>query len=83
MEDFKKWQPGLKPGSLFFQLHIPRFLYTDTSFLPQKKYEVFKPYWKSVNHMELNNSFDPAPYLARYKNAVRYTDDLIQEVLVT
>ena len=31
--------------------------------------------------MELNNSFDPAPYLARYKNAVRYTDDLIQEVL--
>ena len=31
--------------------------------------------------MELNNSFDPAPYLALYKNAVRYTDDLIQEVL--
>lgn len=31
--------------------------------------------------MELNNSFDPAPYLARYKNSVRYADNLIQKVL--
>lgn len=80
VEDFKKWQSGLKPGSRFFS-----FIFLDSvhgyQFPPGEKYEVFKPYWKSVNHMELNNSFDPAPYLARYKNAVRYTDDLIQEVL--
>ena len=80
VEDFKKWQSGLKPGSRFFS-----FIFLDSvhgyQFPSGEKYEVFKPYWKSVNHMELNNSFDPAPYLARYKNAVRYTDDLIQEVL--
>ena len=36
---------------------------------------------KNVNHLELSNSFDPAPYLARYKNAVRYADDQIENVL--
>lgn len=51
------------------------------SFPKESKYEVFKPYWGSINHMELNNSFDPAPYLARYKNSVRYADNLIQKVL--
>ena len=80
VEDFEKWQAGLKPGSKFFS-----FIFFDSvhgyQFPAGEKYEVFKPYWKSVNHMELNNSFDPAPYLARYKNAVRYTDDLIQKVL--
>ena len=62
VEDFKKWQSGLKPGSRFFS-----FIFLDSvhgyQFPPGEKYEVFKPYWKSVNHMELNNSFDPAPYL--------------------
>lgn len=80
VEDFEKWQAGLKPGSKFFS-----FIFFDSvhgyQFPAGEKYEVFKPYWKSVNHMELNNSFDPAPYLARYKNAVRYTDELIQKVL--
>lgn len=80
VEDFEKWQAGLKPGSKFFS-----FIFLDSvhgyQFPAGEKYEVFKPYWKSINHMELNNSFDPAPYLARYKNAVRYTDDLIQKVL--
>ena len=80
VEDFEKWQSRLKPDSRFFS-----FIFLDSvhgyQFPPGEKYEVFKPYWKSINHMELNNSFDPAPYLARYKNAVRYTDDLIQKVL--
>lgn len=80
VEDFEKWQAGLKPRSKFFS-----FIFLDSvhgyQFPAGEKYEVFKPYWKSVNHMELNNSFDPAPYLARYKNAVRYTDDLMQKVL--
>lgn len=80
VEDFEKWQAGLKPGRKFFS-----FIFLDSvhahEFPRGEKYEVFKPYWKSVNYMELNNSFDPAPYLARYKNAVRYTDDLIQNVL--
>jgi len=80
VEDFEKWQSSLKPGSRFFS-----FIFFDSvhaySFPKESKYEVFKPYWESVNHMELNNSFDPAPYLARYKNSVRYADDLIQKVL--
>lgn len=80
VEDFEKWHAGLKPGSKFFS-----FIFFDSvhgyQFPAGEKYEVFKPYWKSVNHMELNNSFDPAAYLARYKNAVRYTDELIQKVL--
>lgn len=80
VEDFEKWQSSLKPGSRFFS-----FIFFDSvhaySFPKESKYEVFKPYWGSINHMELNNSFDPAPYLARYKNSVRYADDLIQKVL--
>lgn len=80
VEDFEKWQSSLKSGSRFFS-----FIFFDSvhaySFPKVPKYEVFKPYWESINHMELNNSFDPAPYLARYKNSVRYADDLIQKVL--
>jgi membrane-anchored protein YejM (alkaline phosphatase superfamily) len=80
VEDFEKWQSSLKPGSRFFS-----FIFFDSvhaySFPKESKYEVFKPYWGSINHMELNNSFDPAPYLARYKNSVRYADNLIQKVL--
>ena len=80
VEDFERWQSSLKPGSRFFS-----FIFFDSvhaySFPKESKYEVFKPYWGSINHMELNNSFDPAPYLARYKNSVRYADDLIQKVL--
>ena len=80
VEDFEKWQPSLKNREPFFG-----FIFLDSvhayDFPREPKYEVFKPYWKNVNHLELSNSFDPAPYLARYKNAVRYADDQIENVL--
>lgn len=80
VEDFESWLSSLKPGSRFFS-----FIFLDSvhayDFPKSPEFEYFKPYWKSVNHMELNNSFDPTEYLARYKNAVRYSDSLIQKVL--
>lgn len=80
VEDFEKWQQSIKNGEPFFG-----FIFLDSvhayDFPKEPKYEVFKPYWKNVNHLELSNSFDPAPYLARYKNAVRYADDQIENVL--
>lgn len=80
VEDFEKWQQSIKNGKPFFG-----FIFLDSvhayDFPREPKYEVFKPYWKNVNHLELSNSFDPAPYLARYKNAVRYADDQIENVL--
>lgn len=80
VEDFEKWQQSIKNGEPFFG-----FIFLDSvhayDFPREPKYEVFKPYWKNVNHLELSNSFDPAPYLARYKNAVRYADDQIENVL--
>lgn len=80
VEDFEKWQQSIKNGEPFFG-----FIFLDSvhayDFPREPKYEVFKPYWKNVNHLELSNSFDPAPYLTRYKNAVRYADDQIENVL--
>lgn len=42
------------------------------------KYAVkpFQPYWKRVDHIRLNNNFDPLPYHNRYLNAL-YNDDLL------
>ena len=81
VEDFEKWQQSIKNGEPFFG-----FIFLDSvhayDFPMEPKYEVFKPYWKNVNHLDLSNSFDPAPYLARYKNAVRYADDQIKNVLM-
>ena len=80
VEDFEKWQKSLKNGEPFFG-----FIFLDSvhaySFPKTPEFEVFKPYWKEVNHLELNNSFDPAQYIARYKNAVRYSDKLVGNVL--
>ncbi|MCF0253716.1 MAG: sulfatase-like hydrolase/transferase [Duodenibacillus sp.] len=42
---------------------------------------VFKPYWKTINYLELKNGFDPAPYFNRYKNAVRYADGNVGAML--
>jgi len=41
----------------------------------------FQPELKEVNHLTLNNSTDPVPYVNRYKNAVYYNDMLIGQVL--
>lgn len=80
VEDFEKWQSSLKPGSRFFS-----FIFFDSvhayDFPKKPEFEYFKPYLKSINQMELNNSYDPTEYFARYKNSARYSDYLIQKIL--
>lgn len=41
----------------------------------------FQPALKEVNHLALNNSYDPLPYLNKYKNSIRYVDTMVREVL--
>lgn len=41
----------------------------------------FQPYWDRVDHIKLNNDFDPAPYRNRYRTAVRYADSLVGKLL--
>ncbi|MDQ7074022.1 MAG: DUF3413 domain-containing protein [Gammaproteobacteria bacterium] len=41
----------------------------------------FEPMWEEVNHLELNDEFDPEPYFNRYKVAAHYLDSLLGEVL--
>lgn len=47
------------------------------------EYERFTPALKTVNHLELNNSYDRTPYFNRFRNAVYYCDALIGEVVQT
>ena len=41
----------------------------------------FRPYWERVDHIMLDNDFDPTPYHNRYRNVLLYDDALIGEVL--
>lgn len=41
----------------------------------------FKPYWERVDHIMLNNDFDPRPYHNRYRNVLFYDDGLINQVM--
>ena len=40
----------------------------------------FKPYWKEVNHILLNNDFNGTIYKNRHKNAIYYIDGLLHRV---
>lgn len=41
----------------------------------------FKPTLNEVNYLVLNDTFDPLPFLNRYKNSLNYIDNLIGGVL--
>lgn len=41
----------------------------------------FSPVLKTINHMELNNDFDPVPYRNKFMNAVYYNDTLVADIL--
>lgn len=41
----------------------------------------FQPALTEINHLKLNNDYDPLPYLNKYKNSVYYVDSMVQEVL--
>ncbi|ENM5768812.1 DUF3413 domain-containing protein [Vibrio mimicus] len=60
------------------------FLFYDSAHaadFPSTMTPLFTPYWERVDHIKLNNSFDPEPYRNRYRNAVYYADSLIGKVL--
>lgn len=44
-------------------------------------YDKFQPQWERVDHVKLNNDFDPVPYFNRYKNAVGYVDEQIYQLV--
>jgi len=45
------------------------------------KYKIFTPVPDNSEGFILNNEADPQPYINRYKNALRYEDDLLKEVI--
>ena len=60
------------------------FLFYDAvhgfSYPPNMKLQ-FKPVWNNVDHLALNNNFDPTPYFNIYKNAVYFDDNLVAKVI--
>nr|WP_237729042.1 sulfatase-like hydrolase/transferase [Vibrio fluvialis] len=41
----------------------------------------FTPSWNRVDHIKLDNDFNPEPYRNRYRNALYYIDGQIERVL--
>jgi len=41
----------------------------------------FDPIWERVDHLQLNDDFDPLPYRNRYNQSLHYVDSLIGEAL--
>lgn len=62
-------------GFLFYDAVHGYDLHPDTMATP------FRPYWERVDHIMLDNDFDPTPYHNRYRNVLLYDDALIGEVL--
>lgn len=81
VSDFINWHKTVvKEGVPYFS-----FVFLDNvhgyTFPDQSEYKKFNPYWKEINHLELNNNFNPEKYFNRYKNAVLYADYQIQQIL--
>lgn len=79
-DDFKQFldtRDTARPffGFLFYDAVHGYDLHPDTMATP------FRPYWERVDHIMLDNDFDPTPYHNRYRNVLLYDDSLINEVL--
>lgn len=44
-------------------------------------YEKFRPQWERVDHVKLNEHFDPEPYFNRYRNALHFLDERLGQLL--
>lgn len=78
-DEWLTWIDSRKSGQPFFG-----FLYFDAargSSFPPDYPALFEPVWERVDHLALNNDFDPEPYFNRYKRAVHYVDSLVGKVL--
>lgn len=80
IKDFETWIDNRKTSSPFFS-----FIFLDNvhanQFPETPEHTFFTPYWKEINHLELNNSFDREPFFNRYKNSVRFADSNIQKIM--
>lgn len=80
VDDFIAWQRGLPKEKPFFS-----FIFLDTVHacnVPEdEKFHVFKPFWQSVNQLELNSNTDPIPYFNRYRNSAYWIDTQIGRVI--
>jgi len=60
-------------GFLFFDsLHAYDF--------PASYSKKFEPMWENINYFELNNDFNPTPFINRYKTSAHYVDSLLGQV---
>ena len=59
------------------------FLFLDSahSYDVPEGYDIFKPQWARVDHVLLNENFDPLPYVNRYHNALGFLDDIVGQLL--
>lgn len=59
------------------------FLFYDTPHSKQfpENFGVFKPYVDSVNYMALDRDLDPQPIVNSYKNALRFVDSNVGEIM--
>lgn len=60
------------------------FLFFDASHgfsLPRNYPHRFEPMLKRVNYLNLNNDFNPTPFLNLYKTTTHYIDSLIQQIM--
>lgn len=59
------------------------FLFLDAvhgNSLPPDYPKIFQPFLERVDHISLNNDYDPQPYFNRYKTSVHYVDSLLGKV---
>lgn len=82
IKDFEDWLTKLPKDQKFFS-----FIFLDNvhaaEFPKGKEFEIFKPYWKEVNHLKLNNNFDRTEFFNRYKNSAHYADMQLGKILRT
>jgi len=48
---------------------------------PKEYPEVFQPVWEKVNYFQLNQEFEPTPFINRYLNSVNFVDSQIDRVI--
>jgi len=80
ISDFEQWIEKRNIQLPFFS-----FIFLDNvhanQFPETEENIVFQPYWKTVNHLALNNDFDPKPFFNRYKNSAHFADKQIERIL--
>ncbi len=81
LKDWNKFISEIKKEQPFFS-----FIFFDSIHaydIPKDYPRVFQPYWERVDHVKLNNNFDPVPYKNRYKTSAHFVDSLVGGVLDT